>query len=55
VLLAEHAKKTKDKPFISDEAVAPAVAAQPLLRVQRLPGNHVTVVFAPEVAEAIGA
>lgn len=53
VLLAEHSKKTKDKPFISDAAAEAAVAKQPLLKVQRLPGNHVTVVFAPEVAEAV--
>jgi lipase len=53
VLLAESAKKTGSKPFIADRAVAPAVAAQPLLHVTRLPGNHVTVLFAPEVAAAV--
>ena len=53
VLLAEHAKKDSSKPFISDAAAAAAVAKQPLLQVRRLPGNHVTVVFAPEVAEAV--
>jgi lipase len=53
VLLAENTKKDGQKPFISDKAAAAAVARQPLLKVRRLPGNHVTVVFAPEVAEAI--
>jgi lipase len=53
VLLAENTRKEGQKPFISDKAVAAAVARQPLLQVRRLPGNHVTVVFAPEVAEAV--
>ena len=53
VFLAEHAKSSKDKPFISDKAVAAAVAKQPLLNVRRLPGNHVTVLFAPEIAAAV--
>ena len=53
VFLAEHAKGTSDKPFIADKAVAQAVAKQPLLNVKRLPGNHVTVLFAPEVAAAV--
>jgi pimeloyl-ACP methyl ester carboxylesterase len=53
VFLAENAKKAGQKPFISDKAVAPAVARQPLLDVHRLPGNHVTVLFAPEVAAAV--
>lgn len=52
-LLAENAKKDGQKPFISDKAAAAAVAAQPLLTVRRLPGNHVTVLFAPEVVEAV--
>lgn len=55
VILAEHAKKPGRKPFISDAQVAAAVARQPLLSVQRLPGNHVTVAFEPEVVEAIRA
>ena len=53
VLLAENAKKTGQKPFISDKAVAPAVAKQPLLKVQRLPGNHLTVLFDPAFAAAV--
>lgn len=55
ILLAEHAKKAGQKPFISDKAVAPWLDRQPLLSVRRLPGNHVTVLFAPEVAEAVQA
>ena len=55
VFLAEHAKKAGQKPFISDKAVAPWLDRQPLLCVRRLPGNHVTVLFAPEVAEAVRA
>ena len=53
VFLAENAKKAGQRPFISDAAVAPWTARQPLLRVTRLPGNHMTVLFAPEVAEAV--
>ena len=53
VFLAEHAKKQDDKPFISDKAVEPWRTRQPLLRVTRLPGNHMTVLFAPEVAAAV--
>ena len=55
VFLATHQKGTGGKPFISDKAVADAVAKQPLLKVTRLPGNHVTVLFAPEVAAAVQA
>lgn len=53
VFLAENKKKEGQAPFISDKAVAAAVAAQPLLHVTRLPGNHVTVLFASEVAAAV--
>lgn len=53
VLLAESKKLDGQKPFISDRAVAPWAGRQPLLRVRRLPGNHVTVLFAPEVVEAV--
>jgi hypothetical protein len=53
VILAENTKKAGQKPFISDKAVAAAVARQPLLSVTRLPGNHVTVVFTPEVVAAV--
>jgi pimeloyl-ACP methyl ester carboxylesterase len=53
VILAENQKKPGQKPFISDKAVAAAVAKQPLLHVTRLPGNHVTVLFAPEVVQAV--
>jgi pimeloyl-ACP methyl ester carboxylesterase len=53
VLLATSKKYDGQKPFISDKAVAPWRERQPLLRVRRLHGNHVTVLFAPEVAEAV--
>ena len=49
VFLAEHKKATRDAPFISDKAAAPWIAKQPNLHVTRLEGNHVTVLFAPEV------
>ena len=55
VLLAENKKKDGQRPFITDKAVAPWVARQPLLKVQRLKGNHVTVLFAPEVEAAVRA
>jgi pimeloyl-ACP methyl ester carboxylesterase len=53
VLLATSKKHDGQPPFISDKAVAPWVAKQPLLHVQRLKGNHVTVLFAPEVLAAV--
>jgi len=53
VLLAEHRMKPKDKPFIADAAAGEWVARQPLLRVHRLPGNHVTIMFRPELVSAI--
>jgi hypothetical protein len=52
VFLAEHAKSDRDKAFISDAAVAPWLTKQPLLNVRRLPGNHVTLLFHPDVAAA---
>jgi hypothetical protein len=48
--LAENMKKAGQRPFISDAAAAPYVDR---ITVKRLPGNHVTVLFAPEVAEAV--
>lgn len=53
LILAAHKTGTTDKPFLSDKAVAPWLARQPLLKAQRLPGNHVTVLFAPEVLAAV--
>jgi hypothetical protein len=55
VLLGSHARKDSDKPFISHKAVAAATARQPLLSVRRLPGNHVTVLWDPAVADAVAA
>jgi pimeloyl-ACP methyl ester carboxylesterase len=55
VILATSKKYDGQGPFISDKAVAPWRTRQPLLRVQRVPGNHVTVLFAPEVAAAVQA
>lgn len=54
VFLAENMKKDGQRPFISDKAVAPWLE-KPNLTVTRLPGNHVTVLFAPEVVAAVGA
>ena len=53
IFLAENQKWEGHKPFISNRAVAPWRTRQPRLAVRRLPGNHVTVLFAPEVREAI--
>lgn len=53
LLLAENLKWEGNKPFISDKAVAPWRKRLPNLSVQRLPGNHVTVLFAPEVVAAV--
>lgn len=55
VLLAESARKDGQRPFITDHAVTPWARRQPLLTVRRLPGNHVTVLFAPELREAIAS
>lgn len=51
-ILAENAKWDGQKPFISDKAVAPWTERLPNLTVTRLKGNHITVVFEPEVAAA---
>lgn len=53
VLLATSKKYDGQRPFISDKAVARWVPRQPLLKVQRVTGNHVTVLFSPEVAAAV--
>jgi lipase len=53
VFLAENMKKAGQRPFINEAVTAAAEARQPLLKVERLKGNHVTVVFAPEVAQAV--
>lgn len=50
---AEHAKSDRDKPFLSDAAIAPWASRLPCLTVRRLPGNHVTIVFDPSVAAAV--
>ena len=52
-LLAEHSRKDDDKPFISDKAIATWQAKVPNMQVTRLSGNHLTVLFAPEVVEAV--
>lgn len=53
LLLAENKQWDGQKPFIADSQVAPWLAKNPLITMKRLPGNHVTVVFAPEVLEAV--
>ena len=55
VLLAENMKWAGQRPFISAKAVAPWLQRQPMLSVRRLQGNHLTILFAPEVATAITA
>jgi lipase len=55
VFLAENQKWEGQRPFISNKAVAPWLQRQPQLSVQRLPGNHLTVLFAPEVREAVAS
>jgi lipase len=52
LILAENAKYDGAKPFIADKAVAPWTAKMPNLTVRRLKGNHITVVFEPEVTAA---
>lgn len=53
VLLASNKLKDGERPFVSDAAVGDWPARVPALQVRRLPGNHVTVLFAPEVLEAV--
>ncbi len=55
VFLAENKKWEGQGPFISDKAVKPWRTKQPLLRIHRVTGNHMTVLFAPEVAAAIAS
>lgn len=55
VLIAENARREGQRPFISDRAVAKWTSRQPNLEVQRLPGNHLTILFAPEVAQTVSA
>ena len=52
-LLASHRRKDGEGPFISEKAVARGKALQPNLAVERLPGNHLTILFAPELAQAV--
>lgn len=53
LLLAEHGKHQGARAFISDKALSAVRAAMPQLNVQRLPANHVTILFAPEVMAAV--
>ena len=53
VILATSKEHDGQGPFITDKAVEPWTQRQPLLRVQRVTGNHMTVLFAPEVAAAV--
>lgn len=52
LFLAENMRWDGQKPFIADKVVTPWKERLPHLTVHRLPGNHVTVVFSPEVAAA---
>jgi pimeloyl-ACP methyl ester carboxylesterase len=53
LILAENMKWEGNKPFIPDSVVAPYRDRLPNLTVHRLKGNHVTVLFAPEVIAAV--
>ncbi|TAL14450.1 MAG: alpha/beta fold hydrolase [Frankiales bacterium] len=53
LLVAENQKWEGNKPFIADKVIARWRDRLPRLTVQRLPGNHVTVLFAPEVIAAV--
>jgi pimeloyl-ACP methyl ester carboxylesterase len=53
LLLAQHGKHHGARAFLSDKAVAAVRSAVPQLTVRRLPVNHVTILFAPEVADAV--
>jgi lipase len=54
LLVAENARWDGAKPFLSDAAIAPLRERLPDVSVSRLPGNHLTVLFAPELAAAVG-
>ncbi|MDP9102025.1 MAG: alpha/beta fold hydrolase [Actinomycetota bacterium] len=53
LVTATGGKHDAAKPFLSEAVVAEWLGRLPGLTAQRLPGNHVTVLFAPEVAAAV--
>jgi lipase len=52
-ILASHSKNDRDKPFIADSVVSRWTAELPHLTVERVEGNHMTVLFGPEVVNAV--
>jgi lipase len=52
LFVAENMKWDGQRPFIADDVIEPWRRKLPNLTVQRLPGNHTTVVFDPAVAAA---
>jgi pimeloyl-ACP methyl ester carboxylesterase len=53
LLAAAHGRTDKDKPFLSDAAIAKWTARQPLLTAQRIEANHMTILFSPEFLTAV--
>ena len=54
-LLATSMRKDGEKPFITDKAAVLWSARQPRLRVVRLAGNHLTVLFDPQVSASVSS
>jgi pimeloyl-ACP methyl ester carboxylesterase len=53
VLAATGQKKDGGRPFLSDAVLAEWTRRQPLLTAERVTANHVTIMFAPELAKAV--
>ncbi|MBM2616531.1 alpha/beta hydrolase [Actinoplanes sp. LDG1-06] len=53
VILAEHDGDDAAKPFISDRGLKIGRTQLPRLTAERIPANHVTMLFHPSVAEAV--
>ncbi|MBU2665187.1 alpha/beta hydrolase [Actinoplanes bogorensis] len=54
-ILADHDGDDSARPFINDRGLALGRAQLPRLTVERIPDNHVTMLFAPAVVEAVSA
>lgn len=53
LLAAAHGRTDKDKPFLSDAAIAKWTSRQPRLTAQRVEANHMTLLFSAELKAAI--
>jgi hypothetical protein len=53
LIAATNGTGDKAKAFLSDTVVDPVVARVPSLTFERLKGNHLTVLFTPEVRRAV--